>query len=168
MPAAEKAISLNPNDASTLANLGYYYGTAGMFERGLPLLEKAMALSPYHQGWMYQPFFWQAYTAEDYEAALDVINEGFEPGHWWTLMYRAAAYAQLGQMANAGSDATEMLKMFPEMPNQIMNIMRAFNMPEPTMEQFAEGLRKAGVDIPAEPPPPTNWCWVRAVGSARN
>jgi tetratricopeptide (TPR) repeat protein len=55
--AAEKhfarALDLNPYDADTLAQIGYFRGLRGDGEAGLALLDQAVLLNPMHPAWYY-------------------------------------------------------------------------------------------------------------------
>lgn len=42
----EKSLQLNPDNAYTLNNIGYYYTVAGEFEKAIPCLDKALILKP--------------------------------------------------------------------------------------------------------------------------
>ena len=49
--AAERAIALNPMDGSTAASLGFLMASAGDWEHGRALSERAMQLNPHHARW---------------------------------------------------------------------------------------------------------------------
>ena len=49
--AAERAIAFNPMDGSTAASLGFLMASAGDWEHGRALSERAMQLNPHHARW---------------------------------------------------------------------------------------------------------------------
>ncbi|MDA0787731.1 MAG: adenylate/guanylate cyclase domain-containing protein, partial [Proteobacteria bacterium] len=63
---AQRALTLNPNDAETLAELGHFYTWMGDFERGIALTRQAVALNPLHPGWYYFAFAKYHYNQGDY------------------------------------------------------------------------------------------------------
>jgi adenylate cyclase len=153
-PAARKAVALNPNDASTLAIIGWYFATAGMYEEGLPLLNKALALSPYPVAWWKYPFLEKAYQEGDYETALAIAHETNFPGFFWSNVNFAMIYGQLGQADKAAAEIETLLSLAPDdIAQTIREKYRIWNAPEPLIRKIVEGLRKAGLDIPDEPVP---------------
>ena len=64
---AERAIELNPNNSENLAEMGIWMAYAGKWQRGMALVDRAIALNPQPPGW----FFWLSYLAhyrdQDYE-----------------------------------------------------------------------------------------------------
>ncbi|MFQ5932977.1 MAG: tetratricopeptide repeat protein, partial [Nitrospiraceae bacterium] len=53
---AERAIALNPNNSDLLGELGNFIAYTGKWERGVVLVEKAMALNPHHPSWYHMVF----------------------------------------------------------------------------------------------------------------
>lgn len=151
--AAEKAVELNPNDVSTIANMGWYYATWGMRDEGIPLLKKAIRLSPHPTFWYHQPLFMQAFLEHDYEAALIHARNANLPGYFFSNMQLAAAYAELGEKDLAAEEVNTILSLKPDAAETFRGFLRFFNVPEPEIEQLAKSLRKAGLSIPDEPVP---------------
>jgi uncharacterized protein HemY len=52
---AERTLTLNPNNATLLFELGYLMGTSGHWEWHMELVKKAMILNPYHTDLSYIP-----------------------------------------------------------------------------------------------------------------
>ncbi len=130
LPAAERAIELNPNDASTIANMGYYMAATGRYDRGLSFVKKAMSLSPYHPKWYYLGFFYKYYQDEDYKTALDYMRKMHLPGLFWSHGHYAAVSARLGNMETAREQAALTLKAWPEYPEKVWSIFRSVSYPE--------------------------------------
>ena len=53
---AQLALSLNPNDPETLADVGHYLAFMGEFERGVELSMRAQQLNPLHPSWYHFSF----------------------------------------------------------------------------------------------------------------
>lgn len=145
---AEAAIRANPNDAATIANIGFYYAFSGMTERGLPLLRKAMQLSPHHAYWYQFPFFFEAYRKGDYAEALKAARTGHVKGACWGNAFMTAAYAQMDQLDHARRQLTELRECWPGFEDVFWDQWRRWNVPESSIEHLIEGMRKAGAEIP--------------------
>jgi TolB-like protein len=148
--AAERAIALNPMDGCNIAQLGSYIAYAGEWERGCALVDQALRLNPNHPGWYWFPLFFNAYRKRDYQGALNFALKINLPGLHSTHIVLAAVYGQLGQREEASKAVKELLKL---MPNIVLVARPALGMRfDPEMvEHLIEGLRKAGLEIPAEP-----------------
>ncbi len=100
---AERAISLNPNDPETLADVGHYLAFMGEFEKGVELAKRAQALNPLHPGWYFFTFARYHYDQKNYEAALSDVERIGMPHFYWTHLLKAAVQGQLGHPEGAAS-----------------------------------------------------------------
>jgi tetratricopeptide (TPR) repeat protein len=112
--AAERAIALNPMDASAMAYVGQTIAFGGGWERGCELLERAMQLNPHHPGWYRYAFFLKAYHEGDYSRALDVALKINMPGVSLVSVALAACYGQLGQVAEGRASVRDLLAERPD------------------------------------------------------
>jgi adenylate cyclase len=151
--AGERAISLNPNDPEVLAHYGMRLIYVGEWERGMPLVTKAIALNPEHPRWYRNPLIYYYYNANDYERALvETERQEFSEVIWW-LLFRAMILGQLGRSEEAQPTVQAALRLQPDVRERFWDMARIWNMPDPQIEHMAEGLRKAGLAIePASPP----------------
>jgi adenylate cyclase len=149
--ASRRTIELNSQDASSIANIANYYGWWGEFEVGLPLMEKAMALSPYHPYWYYLPFYWSAIRDGDYEEALRIARRSHAPGLWYSHQRLASALALNGELDEARSEAERMDEAYPGAAGIYWEAYAAWNVPSDIMNAMAKGLRDIGVDLPPKP-----------------
>jgi TolB-like protein/tetratricopeptide (TPR) repeat protein len=145
---AERALALNPNNATVLASAGSYLAYAGKWERGLALVKKAVALNPHHPGWYYFPFFWDHYRKAEYEEALAQAQKINLPGLFWTYVTLAAGYGQLGRKEEAQAAVADLLELYPDYPENARHEFRKYNWSEDLIENIMDGLRKAGLNIP--------------------
>ena len=97
----DKALSLNPNDADTLAIRAFFAESLGDADAALTWMGKALRLNPFAPDW----YIWHCarayYLARRYEDALASVNE-MESPPYEILGLAAACHARLGQQAAAG------------------------------------------------------------------
>lgn len=151
--AAEQAISLNPMDAAQLAIMGTMLAYSGDWERGCALVERAMQLNPGYPGWYLFPFFYNAYRQRDYRGALGVALKINLPGFFAVYEVLAAVYGQLGERDAARQSLNEMLKLIPNFGEVARALKSKWFDPE-FVEHLLDGLRKAGLEIAAQPSAP--------------
>jgi non-specific serine/threonine protein kinase len=145
--AAERAMELNPCNSHTRAYLGLLIAFSGEWDRGLALVQRAMALNPQHPDWCYLPYFYNHYRKGEYQAALQVVKKINMPEDPWPQMGIAAACGQLNQQEMARS-AIELvrrhqplyldLKYYREDAEKWFAEMSI-------VEQLLQGLRKVGL-----------------------
>jgi serine/threonine protein kinase/tetratricopeptide (TPR) repeat protein len=146
--SADRALALNPMDGFTAAYMGFLIAYAGDWERGCALAEKARGLNPHHPGWYWFPAFFDAYRKGEYRAALEFALKVNMPGFWRTRFALAIAYGQLGEQEAASASVKELLALRPRFPDEARRELAKWWDP-PLVEQLIEGLRKAGLEIPA-------------------
>ena len=139
---AQLALSLNPNDPETLADVGHYYAFMGQFARGAELSRRAQQLNPLHPGWYHFSFARLHYHEKNYRQTIADVEKVALPHFYWTHMLTAAAKGQLGQ-----ADAADALaKVFDVKPNFSARVeLRKWNAAAADLEHILEGLRKAGL-----------------------
>ncbi len=139
---AQLALSLNPNDPETLADIGHYYAFMGQFERGVELSRRAQQLNPLHPGWYHFSFARLHYHQQKYEHVLaDTSNVGLDH-FYWAYMLKAAAKGQLGH-----TDAAEAVaRIFAIKPDFVARAeLQKWNAAPDDLEHIMEGLKKAGL-----------------------
>jgi TolB-like protein/serine/threonine protein kinase/cytochrome c-type biogenesis protein CcmH/NrfG len=146
--AAERALELNPMGACTTAFMGILLAFAGDWERGRPLVERAMELNPNHPGWYRFVFFNDAFRTGDDRTALDVALKFNMPSYFFTHAALAAAYGQLGESAAGRNAVRELLAQKPDFPQTVREELGKWLAPD-LVERHIEGLRKAGLEIAA-------------------
>lgn len=147
-PVAQKGVNLNPNDSTTVAMTGLLTAYAGDWETGLALLEKAMALNPYHPGWYYFPLAFDHYRNGNYEHALEEALKVNMPGYHPNHMTLAAVYGQLGRSREARAAVENLLQLFPGYGARARKELgKWFHEPD-MLDHVLDGLRKAGLSIP--------------------
>ena len=110
-----KALTLEPGDADTLAGLGDVLRLSGRAQEAIGLLRMAMRLDPFYPAW-YEFYLGHAlFHISRYEEAITALKRGAErnsnyPGF---PLFIAAAYAMLGREEQARSAAAEVLRINP-------------------------------------------------------
>ena len=102
---AERAIALNPNDPDNYAALANIKTFMGKSAEALPLMRKAIDLDPNYPP-LYDMYIGRAYlAARQPAAAVPHLRRCTSrmPDHWPAQLFLAAAYGQLGQLADAGA-----------------------------------------------------------------
>ncbi len=149
-PAAERAMALNPLNTDAVGILGLQIVHTGEFERGAAIVRRAMELNPNHAGWMHFAPLWEHFHKGEYEQALERANRVDVPGHFWPFLVVASACGHLGRRAEAESAVRDLLALDPEFAAHVRSNVGTWHFASGLMEPILEGLRKAGLEIPAE------------------
>ncbi|MBV9340717.1 MAG: protein kinase [Acidobacteria bacterium] len=146
--AAQRAVALNPMDGSVMGILGICVHHAGERERGAQMATAAMQLNPHHPPVLHSPAFIDAYSEGNYAVALDVAARMDMPGFFHAVALRAAALGQLGHREAAQKALQELLVLRPDFANSVRRDYEKW-WDSKTIDHLIEGLRKAGLEIPA-------------------
>jgi serine/threonine protein kinase/Tfp pilus assembly protein PilF len=147
---ADRAIARNPNNALWLAYFGTRFCDLDECDRGIPMVRKALALNPNPPSWYYIGLFFDHYRNDRYEAALAEAQK-YEGGDYRPFLFRAAAYAQLGRLAEARREVAAMQALGPELPDDMRRDLMGHHGYAPGLtDHLLEGLRKAGL-VESEP-----------------
>ncbi|MEL6361564.1 MAG: winged helix-turn-helix domain-containing protein [Pseudomonadota bacterium] len=145
--SADRALKLNPGHADILAEIGHCHAFLGDFDRAIPLLDRAIDLSPIHPGWYHYAHAWRFALGDFWQAALLEIEKvpmkGF-PGYHAHLAW---FHAELGNLKEAEADRDELLSILPDfekdMPDEIE--FNCFN--GPLVQKALDGWRKIGLSF---------------------
>jgi adenylate cyclase len=149
--AVERAIEGASKGSSRLAFAGLYLAYAGEWDRGLALIEEAKAFDPFFPRWYHFPEFFDHYRKGAYEAALATAQKVNLPDYVWAQALIAAAYGQLGRADQAQPIVKQILELDPDFEATARaNRWKFFRYQEDLLDAFMDGLRKAGLEIPAE------------------
>jgi TolB-like protein/Flp pilus assembly protein TadD len=147
--AADRAVALNPMDGCTTAFMGILMAYAGDWDHGCALAERAMELNPHHPGWYRFSSVFNAYRKGDYHAALDIALKINMPSYFYTHATIAAIYGQLGEREAAQGALRELLAQKPDFADIARHEWAKWLGPGELLEHVLDGLRKAGLEIPA-------------------
>ena len=153
LAAYDKALELNPNDASLLASSTEPLVYMGKANEALEHLQRAMRLNPFHPQW-YEAFLGMAYFEDrQYENTVKTLEPLVASGLPSTHIRLAASYAYLGQMDKAQAHAAQVLEKEPDFSMQRFAQSRSYKEPS-DLDHFLVGLRKAGLPEYGSPPLP--------------
>src|SRR5579863_10298189 len=144
---AERALALNPFDASVRAYLGLLIAAAGEWDRGCQLVESAMQLNPNCPGYFYFARCCNAYRQGRYAEVLEGAARVNMPTYYHTHALRAAALGQLGRREDARKALQDLLALRPDFAASARQEYAKWYSAE-LIEQLIDGLRKAGLEIP--------------------
>jgi TolB-like protein/Tfp pilus assembly protein PilF len=152
----EKAIALDPNNASAINQLGITLVFLGRPEAALPHVEKALRLNPRGQNVFYY-YYWLGYCQllmGHTDEAIDLFRKcrAAYPEGWFAHLYLAAALGLRGDIDEARAALAQSIKLKPEidsiarmnfLPNHgTMDNPRFVALREKTLDA---GLRRAGL-----------------------
>ncbi|MGF1610948.1 MAG: adenylate/guanylate cyclase domain-containing protein [Kiloniellales bacterium] len=146
---AEKAIERNPNDAFVLADLGTWIAYSGAWDKGKEWVTRAKLLNPKHQSWLDYIWHLHHYLKGEYEEARDVALKINLPSNYMVQASLAASYAMNGEQEKAGQSLARLLEIRPDYPDDPRAPFRTRGMPEELVEGLMDGLRRAGLEVPA-------------------
>ena len=152
MAAGDRAVALNPNNAEVLAEYGMRLALMGRWERGISLIDEAIARNPAHPGWYHTAPALNFYRQGRYAEALEEAKQIDAPGWVHNHTILAMICGQLGQQEEARAAARRILELDPDFEKNAWYELQLRNFPQQMAEQMVEGLRKAGLHIPARPP----------------
>ncbi len=149
------AIRLNPSFPLAYYGLGQAMMGLGRPDEGIAEIDTAERLSPH------DPFVWlfdvnrslACFSKPDYEAALRHAEKAKRRGAqvgFWPDTEAAAALAQLGRHEESTRALGSTRAHEPKLSMLFVRRALPFKRQEP-FENFFDGLRKAGLDIPEEP-----------------
>ena len=145
--AAERAMDLNPGHADMLADMGVCSCCLGEWDRGLPLIDRAIDLSPTHPGWYrLLPGIHHALTG-DYEDAVAELKSAPIPAWYWYHACLAWFFVELGNRADASKAVDELLAIYPSFAEHVQAELQIWCLHDAIAEGLVAGWRKAGLKI---------------------
>ena len=148
-PAAERAMALNPLNTDAVGILGLQIVHTREFERGTAIVRRAMELNANHAGWMHFAPLWDHFHKGEYEQALECANRVDVPGLFWPFLVVASACGHLGRRAEAEAAVRDLLALDPEFAAHARANIESWHFASGLLEPLLDGLRKAGLSIPA-------------------
>jgi adenylate cyclase len=144
--AANKALSLQPNDAITLSNLGSMLKLAGRYEEALKLLQQAVRLDPFHPPNYLERLADAYWGVGNYIQCVEVAERGvaLDPNYVGLHGSLASCYAALGRDEEAKAATAEMLRTNPRFTLKAWAAYVPYTH-ERDLQRALNILRKAGV-----------------------
>jgi adenylate cyclase len=148
---ADIAVSLNPNNALVLADLGNMLRFAGQRDRGMAMMMKAIELNPHHPGWYWLNIANDSFVHGHFADAVKYVKQSKMPDYMSSLLTLAAAYGELGEIRLAGETIAKIRSVSPGYTiEDFHERARRWRYPVEYAERYVRGLTKAG--LPLSPP----------------
>jgi adenylate cyclase len=142
---AERALALNPSNASCLGWLGNFLHLAGD-ERGIPFIRKAMKLDPSHPMWFHSVIAFDHIERAEYEDALTELRKIAPPRPFWAQINLVVTYTELGRHHEAQSAVDDLMRIYPGFTIEKLIVeWRKLHLPDDRIGPWMDGLRKAGI-----------------------
>ena len=139
-----RALALNPNHAETLGDVAVHLANLDRIDEAFKYAQKAIKLDP-QLTWAYFPICGYYYRKRHYREALTAAYQINIPEFYWTRVFRAINYAQLGELESAAKEAAEVRRLKPDFV--LRDEMKIWNNPEGYAAHLSEGVRKAGIPV---------------------
>jgi len=144
--AGEKSLILNPNSAVSYANLGRTLNYAGRPEEAIPLIKKALRLSPIPQSFYLYTLGFAYNMMGQYEEAIAACKKAIsvDPKVQWSHLVLTQAYSLSGREEEARAQAEELLRIDPKFSLEYFAKTAPFKN-QTDKDRMIGVLRKAGL-----------------------
>jgi TolB-like protein len=116
---AERVLAINPNDAALLGPLGNNLAYAGLWDLGVPLAEKGLALAgPSAPRWWWWATAKNYYRKGEYEQALEYFRRSYVEQNWLDHLHLAYTLPYLGKIEEARAEIPILMKLKPSISVQ--------------------------------------------------
>jgi adenylate cyclase len=141
----ERALALNPNDDLIVVQQGEVLTWLGRPEEGIPWIEKAMRLNPYHPERFWNHLGRAFFVARRYGEAVAAFSRITAPDHLHHA-FLAACHAQLENQPAARTHAAEVMRREPAFC--VENYLNTLHYKrDEDREHHREALIKAGLPL---------------------
>lgn len=148
--AAERVLSLNPNDAQMMAELGMRYAMRKEPERGVALLEKAYARNAYLPTIYRIGFFLHHYLEGRFVEALAEAKRIGTPDVVYGHICRVMAAAQLARSAEATAALAQLTALRPGYGADVVADLENRNVHPEIIGMAIADLEKAGLEVTSD------------------
>ena len=141
----DRAQTLSPSDADMLVCIGWSLPMLGQSDRGVQLMQRALALNPHYPDWYNQGLSYVYFFGRNFDAAVKyrlLIKKPLALDH----VFLAMSYAYLGRGDDAKAAAAKAVALDPSWTAE-RYLSEAGGFEENAAEFFVEGARKA--ELPA-------------------
>ena len=142
----ERGVAVAPNSADAYAWLGMAMRFAGMWERAIPILKKAIRLNPFPQTWYYLQLGACYRTAGQYEEALSALKKAIqrEPDNIFAYLVLCSTYEEMGRVEETRAMVSEVYRVDPKF--SLTQLEKVFVQRDQEIKnRFFNSLRRAGL-----------------------
>ena len=143
----ETALALNPNSPYSVGTVGYFRVMRGEYERGLPLLDRAIAASPCHPSWFHGGYVIDRLRRQEYETALLEVEKHSPYQSFWLPVAYAAILAKLGRVDEAAPYIDQVREQKPDFASRARELLRRTLKVNAIIDDLIDGLRTAGLSV---------------------
>jgi len=144
---SETALALNPNSPYTRGTIGYFHAMRGEFARGLPMLERAMAVNPCHPHWFHAGHVIHLLFQRDFEGALAELEKHDPFFTFWLPVAFGATLGNLGRIDEARVYLQQVEEQKPDFAARARQLLPRSLKIDSVIDDLIEGLRRAGLSV---------------------
>jgi hypothetical protein len=137
------ALALNANSPYTAGSIGYFHVMRGEFERGLPLLDRAIAANPCHPAWFHAGYVIDHVSRGDYETALVETRTHLPFMSFWDDVMLAALLGKLERTEEARLHVDRVMDQKPGFAGRARELIRRSLKSDTVVDDLIDGLRTA-------------------------
>jgi adenylate cyclase len=143
---AERYVEIFPNDAWAQTNMGRFLMNADRLEEAIPFYKKGLRLDPYASAPRFYNLGGAYWMMGQYEEAISICKEGLKrnPDDMFTHMVLAVSYIETGNVEEAHTSATEVLRINPKISLDWLAKMLPWKNKD-QVARWIDDLRKAGL-----------------------
>jgi tetratricopeptide (TPR) repeat protein len=144
-----RAVALNPNNPEPVMQLGWRLAFAGQWNEGMRLIRQVVERSQAGDGWHHLFLAMDHYRRGDYRSGLAELKRLGGTFFFVGPALVAMCQAQLGHQEEARAALQEAMALNPTFAQDPRGAFRLHRVPEDLIDRFMDGLRRAGLDVPA-------------------
>jgi hypothetical protein len=139
------ALALNANSPYTVGSIGYFHVLRGELERGLPLLDRAIATNACHPAWFHGGYVIDQLVRCDYETALAETRTHLPFMSFWDDVVLSALLGKLGRVEEARPHVDRVIDQKPDFAGRARELFRRSLKIDAVVDDLIDGLRTAGL-----------------------
>ena len=145
--SAEQALLLNPYATDSAARIGAAYVLRGEFDKGLPLLQRAVRFNPSTPGWYEFPFFLDAHMRGDEQSASRHAMRGPATRFPLGIVARIIAAHEQGDAAAVAQSTQRLFADYPVFADDIPAAFDRYAMTPEISRRLLADLSAAGFPL---------------------
>ena len=144
---AERVLAIDPNDAALIGPMGNNLAYAGLWDLGVPIAEKALALAgPSAPRWWWWATATDHYRKGEYEQALEYFRRAYVERNWLDHLHLAYTLPYVGKVEEARAEIPILMQLKPTISVQEADRYHAmWCFDKDFRDKMAKALRLAGL-----------------------